>query len=160
MSALRDHRAERAWLIEAERAGGASAFAGQTLLRLDAGETAYGDRWAKLSLGRLIDELAEEAADLGAWGVLALQALRRHEFRDEPAAAALATRLHGAIVAGARAHRDLELARTDLRRLYPASGPGQRFTPDVDGRCINCDRTYSAHPRLLCPAAANRTEHS
>lgn len=149
MSAHRDQRLERAWLTEAARAGGAPTFAEQALLRLADGESAYGDRWAELSLARLIDELAEEAADLGAWGVLALQALRRDAPPDDPVGAAIASRLHGAILAGARAHRDLDQARADLHRLRRAAG-----------RCVDCGGSYRAHPRLLCPATANRTEQA
>lgn len=109
--AARDHGAERTWLIAAERAAGAGHFTTHALRRLDAGQAAYGDRWATLGLHRLVHELLEEAADLGAWGVLALEALERDAASlSDTQRRRLEGLLHAAIVAGARAHRELERA--------------------------------------------------
>ncbi|MGH3049136.1 MAG: hypothetical protein ACRDLK_03180, partial [Gaiellaceae bacterium] len=93
----RDEGRERLWLARAERAAGASEFAGRAALRLALGDLAYGHRWAELGLDRLITEVAEEAADLGAWGVLALQALERDPSRDLAGDGPIGRRLHGAI---------------------------------------------------------------
>lgn len=120
--AARNTQAERAWLLSAAGAAGAQHYATHALRRLTAGQATYGDRWTSLGLDRLVLELLEEAADLGAWGVLALQALDADPALSEAVGPAIATRLHEAITAGARAHRELELAQSHLERRQAADG--------------------------------------
>jgi hypothetical protein len=110
----RDVAREGAWLQRAEQRAGLSAFAEHAARRLAAGETAYGDRWVGLGLERLLRELREEAADLGAWGVLALQALDRAPSVPGPTRERLARSIYTAIVWGAHAHRALVIAQRDL----------------------------------------------
>lgn len=140
---------EKTWLKRAELDAGAASFAAHTIARLEAGGDAYGERWAELGLERLISELGEEAADLGGWGVLALQALDLDHAVGATRRASIGTRLHAAILAGARAHRQLELACVELERAR-AEASRRTFTPDVDGRCLKCGRTYGAHPGSRC----------
>lgn len=155
-AATRHHALEKTWLRRAEIDAGAASFAAHAIARLDAGASVYGERWAELGVERLITELAEEAADLGAWGVLALQALELKQALSAAARAAIASRVHAAILAGGRAHRELERARDELARLLPAPGM-PTFMPDLDGRCLNCGRTYSSHADLACrPALDSR----
>jgi len=73
----RDRRYEAAFLAVAARAHGqaGAGWARHAAVRLEAGEDAYGERWTTLGTEALLDELAEGAADLGAWGALARQAL-------------------------------------------------------------------------------------
>lgn len=113
-SALRELERERLWLERAELHAGRSGFAEHATARLAAGERTYGDRWARLGLVRLLAELGEEAADLGAWSVLALQALELAELPPDSREYA-ATRLHAAILCGAHAHHALSGASRELR---------------------------------------------
>jgi hypothetical protein len=76
---IRDLVRERRWLEDAERDSSPSGFAAHAQERLREGQETYGDRWAAESMATLLTELQEEAADLGAWGVLALQALSHVE---------------------------------------------------------------------------------
>jgi len=99
--AARDPESERHWLENAELLAGPSGFVEHVTRRLALGGSAYGNRWTELGLRRLLVELSEEAADLGAWGVLALQALEREPAADNDAIARMVQR---AILAGARAH--------------------------------------------------------
>lgn len=146
---MRNLELEYCWLEGAEAVAGRSGFAEHARNRLAAGELAYGNRWAELELADLLVELCEEAADLGAWGVLALQALDLDRTLSELGRPTIAARLHGAILTGARAHHELERARTELHRALQAP-TRRRFTPDVDGGCLNCGRTYSAHANSRC----------
>jgi hypothetical protein len=41
--------------------------------RLRAGQELYGDKWAHMSVSRLLREIREEGLDLGAWSALAGQ---------------------------------------------------------------------------------------
>ena len=78
---LRDQQREQTFLRDAAR--GHEAFVQHATARLDAGEEPYGDSWAWIGIGRHVRELAEEAADLGAWAALADQALdREHDLPD------------------------------------------------------------------------------
>jgi hypothetical protein len=113
-SALRELERERLWLERAELHAGRSGFAEHATTRLAAGERMYGNRWARLGLMRLVAELSEEAADLGAWSVLALQALDRAELPPGSRECA-AARLHAAILCGAHAHHALSGASRELR---------------------------------------------
>lgn len=69
----RDTRREREFLSTAAR--GHAAFVEHAEARLARGEDEFGDSWAWIGLARHLRELREEAADLGAWSVLAEQAL-------------------------------------------------------------------------------------
>jgi hypothetical protein len=147
----RDLATERDCLQRAELKAGRSGFAEHAVNRLAAGAATYGDRWATLGVARLLIELTEEAADLGAWGVLALQALERDDTLPRTSRARLGARLERAIACGARAHRELQRARLELERAARNSAlRRQTFTPDVDGRCLNCGRAYTAHPGNQC----------
>jgi hypothetical protein len=68
-----DQRRELAFLAAAAR--GHESFVTQVRARLEAGEPEFGDSWAWIGIRRHLTELREEAADLGAWSVLADQAL-------------------------------------------------------------------------------------
>jgi hypothetical protein len=99
---------ERAFLTEAAR--GHAPFIAEAQARLEAGEELYGDSWAWIGIRRHLAELLEEAADLGAWAVLADQALDRdHELSDlhrQQISAVLAV----AARCGAQAHQALTTA--------------------------------------------------
>lgn len=110
MIASRNRRAERLWLERAELEAGRSGFAEHALMRLDAGEQTYGDSWAERMVDELLGELTEEAADLGAWGVLALQALWASA-TDTRRAHRITEQLEAAIASGAGAHSLLIQAR-------------------------------------------------
>ncbi len=114
----RDENRELVWLGLAELDAGESGFADHAHRRLAVGEQIYGDQWARRTLGELVDELSEEAADLGSWGVLALQAL---EHVDIGAAQRdlIATSLQAAMLWGAYAHRALAIARGHLDARPP-----------------------------------------
>jgi hypothetical protein len=112
--AIRDPAGERVWLERAELEAGASGFAEHALRRLAAGQELYGDRWAQLGVDRLVGEMLEEAADLGSWGVLALEALEHEPDLDGPQGELIATTLRAAILWGAFAHHALKLARGHL----------------------------------------------
>lgn len=115
-SPRRDESRERFWLERAELGAGRSGFAAHALMRLAAGEDAYGYRWRDTPLDELLAELTEEAADLGAWGVLARQALEHQTWASD--GDRIARRLHAAIHCGAQAHLELVRAR---RELYAGS---------------------------------------
>lgn len=125
----RDETQEAAWLALAETKAGRSGFARHVTARLLAGESAFGNRWAGLGLARLLVELTEEAADLGSWGVLALQALELEELPGETRER-LGRLIEQTIALGASAHRGLVQARLELTRR-PDSPAGS--APDVDG---------------------------
>ena len=97
--ARRNAPQEKAWLRRAAADAGAADFADHAIARLEDGAVAYGDRWAELGIGRLVTELVEEAADLGAWGVLAFQALELEGGLNEASRVSLGGRLHAAILA-------------------------------------------------------------
>lgn len=103
----RDPAREQRWLEDA--AGPSQTFAPHARRRLDRGETDYGDRWTRTPLDRLLAELAEEAADLGAWSVLIAQALDAEgvpaDVREHVTAA-----LRVAARAGGEAHAAVERA--------------------------------------------------
>lgn len=62
--------------------GTRSGFAKAAAARLVQGEQSFGDRWKTLTLEQFARELEEEAADLGAWAVLAVQALDGLDLED------------------------------------------------------------------------------
>lgn len=104
----RDLGLERVFLDAAELGSETRGFADHARRRLHAGERAYAGRWANVGWDQLVHELTEEAADLGAWAVLALQTIER----DVPEQARDATRLLEVIArAGAEAHGAAERLR-------------------------------------------------
>jgi hypothetical protein len=111
---IRNESRERFWLQGAERGAGRSGFASHALMRLAAGERAYGDRWAGMGIDHLLGELSEEAADIGAWAVLALQALEREGELGASDDEWIAARLRAAILWGAYAHYEVLRARPEL----------------------------------------------
>jgi hypothetical protein len=116
----RDLETERLCLERTEFHAAARTFAAHALDRLAAGEDVYGDRWTTLGADRLLVELLEEAADLGAWGVLPLQALEHDPELPPVVRDRVATGVRGAILCGAHAHATLERARVELDRAYTA----------------------------------------
>jgi len=129
----RDRRYEAAFLAVAARAHGqaGTGWARHAAVRLEAGEDAYGERWTTLGTEALLDELAEEAADLGAWGALARQALDL-----EPVDAAILHRVAAALdraaEAGAAAYAALLDARQALDR-DPVTPDSVRFSAPERG---------------------------
>lgn len=123
----RDRGVEREWLESAERAASPSGFADRARRRLEVGERSYGDRWARAGLPRLLGELAEEAADLGASSALAVQALALDVRLDSAARRELRSLLDQVSRAGAAAHAAI-VRGEDLceraPRLVDVSGPG------------------------------------
>jgi len=87
-------------------AAGHTPFAVQASERLERGEMLFGDGWRERGIAELVRELLEEAADIGAWGALADQAVDD----AEPASATIVAALTIAAWHGARAHEALTLA--------------------------------------------------
>jgi hypothetical protein len=104
----------------AEAQASESGFAAHALCRLAAGDELYGNRSAQLDLSRLIGELSERAADLGAWGAVSLQALDR-EIEEGPGRQLIESALHASISMGALAYQALMLARNHLPQEGGAS---------------------------------------
>lgn len=98
----RDLDLEAAFLDAAELGIQAEGFADHARRRLQAGERAYAGRWAGVGWHQFAHELTEEAADLGAWAVLALQTIERDV--PEHARADAALLLDCIARAGAEAH--------------------------------------------------------
>lgn len=74
----RDLDLERGFLIAAERRAGGDAggFTDRVLARLEHAEAQYGiDSFRTLGAAGLVNELREEALDLGGWGVLLVEVL-------------------------------------------------------------------------------------
>lgn len=99
---IRDLEREASFLSTA--AGDHAAFVEHVAARLQLGEREYGDAWATRDLRELLGELLEEAADLGAWAVLAEQRLSTSSLtigeRDRVVAVLSLVARHGA-----QAHR-------------------------------------------------------
>lgn len=86
--------------------------------RLAMGQREYGNRWRSAGIKCLLAELADEAADLGAWGVLAAQSPDLADLDpDGSALRAVAT----AMRCGAIAHASLEAAAAELERVADAA---------------------------------------
>lgn len=123
---VRDERFERATLEQVASpvpnpvAGGAP-FVAHAAARLALGERAYGDAWAQRSVPDLLNELLEEAADLGAWAVLVLQSL---DALDADHRAIVEAAVLDAARAGARAHGVLVGALQAIDAVPPA-GSGE-----------------------------------
>lgn len=114
ITAARDASRELVWLELAELEAGASGFVEHARRRLTAGQELYGDRWAVRDLRELLDELSEEAADLGSWGVLALQALEHHLDIGAAQRDLIATSLQATMLWAEYAHKALAIARSHL----------------------------------------------
>lgn len=110
----RDVAREQVWLRSAEQSAGASGFADHALRRLEAGDHLYGDRWVRIGLDALIDELLAEAADLGSWGVLALEAVERVQGVDEADRELIVAAVQATLLWGAFSHHALAIARGHL----------------------------------------------
>ena len=116
-TAQRDENRERVWLELAELDAGESGFADHAHRRLAAGEELYGDRWAHIGIERLIDELLAEAADLGAWSCLALEALEHEAGPCVAERELIASALWAVQLWGAYAHHALAIARAHATGL-------------------------------------------
>ncbi|MGC9221756.1 MAG: hypothetical protein ACP5H2_10465 [Solirubrobacteraceae bacterium] len=108
----RDEFRERRFLAEA--ACGHAPFVTQALERLEAGEAEYGSSWAWIGVRRHLAELLEEAADLGAWAVLADQALDGELALSAAQREQLRQALRRVAALGAAAHRLLSEAAEAL----------------------------------------------
>jgi hypothetical protein len=100
-------------------AAGEPLFVATVIERLEVGAREYGDGWSARPLTDLLAEVAEEAADIGGWAVLALQSLDGlgAQERDVVRACVL-----DAVEAGARAHAMVTLAIGELGRAVPPAG--------------------------------------
>lgn len=111
----------------AERQAGGSGFADHAERRLEAGERAYGHRWTEVGLPTLLAELLEEAADLGAWGVLALQALEAEPTLGAAERDLVEVALNAALMWGAFAHKALVIVSGHCPESIVQRGtPGRR----------------------------------
>lgn len=117
----RDQGREVDFLERASSCGGTSRFVDHARQRLARGERRFGDRWTRRTMEEFLDELAEEAADLGAWAVLADQALA---FRSPDMPEMVREALVQIARAGADAHRIVESVRRDFARHQP---PGKEL---------------------------------
>jgi hypothetical protein len=99
----RDRGREREFLAKAVGED-RSAFVVEAQARLTAGEQLYGDRWARVGIRRLLEELVEEAVDLGAWAALAEQAVDLEPRLSDVQAAQVRGVLALAARRGAQAH--------------------------------------------------------
>ncbi len=129
----RDRRYEAAFLAVAARAHGqaGAGWARHAAVRLEAGEDMYGERWTTLGTEALLDELAEGAADLGAWGALARQALDL-----EPVDAATVHRVAAALDRAAEAGTAAYAALLDARQALdrdPIAPDSVRFSAPEQG---------------------------
>lgn len=72
---IRDVDAETRFLERASTGdvAGPDSWSARVRARLDRGQTSFGDAWAARPLDELLQELREEAEDLGGWAALAAQ---------------------------------------------------------------------------------------
>ena len=103
---LRDQQREQRFLSDAAR--GHEPFVQHATARLDAGEEPFGDSWAWIGIRRHVDELLEEAADLGSWAALADQALDREQEPADVDRARIRAVLELVARRGAQAHQALK----------------------------------------------------
>jgi len=129
----RDRRFEAGFLAVAARAHGqaGAGWVRHARVRLEAGEESYGERWTTLGTEALLDELAEEAADLGAWGALARQALDLEPV-DTATVHHVAAALDRMAEAGAAAYAALLDGRQALDR-DPVTPDSTRFSAPERG---------------------------
>jgi hypothetical protein len=123
---LRDPEREQRFLRDAARHH--EPFAEHAAARLAAGEEPFGDSWAWIGIRRHLAELLEEAADVGAWAVLAEQALDREPLAD------VDRRRIGAVLqlvarCGAQAHEALTGAVRALDGPHAPNGPERAAEP-------------------------------
>lgn len=111
---VRDGFRERRLLAAAAR--GHEAFIRHVEARLEAGQEPYGDSWAWVGIRRHLAELLAEAADLGAWSVLADQALDRYPELSDPQREQIRAVLAIAARCGAEAHEALTTALASVNR--------------------------------------------
>jgi hypothetical protein len=112
MGAERDQRREARFLGDAAR--GHDPFVVQAQARLAAGEEIFGQSWAWIGIRKHLTELLEEAADIGSWAVLAVQALDREQLADAERDRIRAV-LELAARRGAQAHAALTAGLDSLR---------------------------------------------
>jgi hypothetical protein len=122
MSAGRDHGEaiprrnavwEQHWLASAEQVAGESGFADRAGTRLEIGQDIHGDQWVQLDIADLLPWMRDKAADLGAFGTLALQCLIDMRL-DEREEGPLVAKLEQAILEAAYAHRAIVDAQRQL----------------------------------------------
>jgi len=122
-SPRRDALAERVALDRSQRLARLSvaSWPQQVERRLDLGQRLYADAWADRPLSELVDEVGEEALDIGAWGCLALEALAASDLgRDS--ALSVGEMLAHAMGAGATAHAHALAARKALQKAEAHGG--------------------------------------
>jgi hypothetical protein len=119
----RDRGFERAMLelaaVAAPVPAGGSPFVAHAVDRLELGDREYGESWARRPLAELLNELLEEAADLGAWAVLTLQSLGG---LDPARYTAVEAAVLDAARAGARAHSAVLCALQEITGPVPPVG--------------------------------------
>jgi hypothetical protein len=109
----RDPARELAWLQEAvvELGVGDAVFVDHALRRLALEREFHG---GEMGLARLLATLEERAADIGAFGVLALEALASEPDLSDLMRDHVSAVVHAAIVLGAYSYQALTIARLDL----------------------------------------------
>lgn len=113
----REPSRELLWLLRAQASAGAeSGFTDHAVRRLAAGQELHGDRWADLGFERLLTELEDQAADIGAWGVLALQVVEADPNISDVMRDHIGLLVHVAMALGAYSYEALTLARSDLEQ--------------------------------------------
>jgi len=123
MTPQRDPDRERCFLHRA--AGLTRAWASHVRDRLDQGQHAHGDTWANRRLDEMLDEMHEDAADLGGWAVLAAHLLDARDDLDATDREEIERGLRIAAHYGARAWAYVEGVR---RRLARIEGRGSETT--------------------------------
>jgi hypothetical protein len=157
----RDPERELAWLesATADLGEAGAAFVEHARRRLSLGEEAYGDAWAGRTVEQLVDEMVEETLDVGAWGVLALQALELDTTITSMNRTHVATVIHAAVAIAARSHQALTIARRavdgqgdGMTGADPA--PGRRWAP---GPVLSDTERRSAPIRAFDPSRESRS---
>jgi hypothetical protein len=109
----------------------------QVIDRLNRGAIEYGNRSFERPLGELLDELSEEAADVGGWAAIAHHALRSRGMNLEGDERELIARaLRDAALAGAQAWARIDQARALLaatKRRIVMSARGDRIIRELGG---------------------------
>jgi hypothetical protein len=120
----RSEARERALLTVAELQAGESGFVAHAARRLIDRERVSDDQGTVHDLDRMLRELSDASADMGAWAVLALLALEQQPELDGARRQLIATALRAAVLWGACAHRAIEIAGKHVDGQ--GSGPGAR----------------------------------